>query len=50
MLQGMTHRRTQLSRTLVLTALASLALASPAAAKTLVSYSKTGGSRASACR
>jgi len=42
MLQAMTHRRT-LSRTLVLSALASLALASPAAAKTLVSYSKTGG-------
>ena len=43
MLQGMTHGRTLLARTLVLSALASLALASPAAAKTLVSYSKTGG-------
>lgn len=43
MLGAMTHRRTQLARTLVLSALASLALAGPAAAKTLVSYSKTGG-------
>lgn len=43
MLQGMTHGRKLLARTIVLSALASLALASPAAAKTLVSYSKTGG-------
>ena len=42
MLQGMTHGRKLLARTIVC-ALASLALASPAAAKTLVSYSKSGG-------